>query len=980
VKRSVKNRNWNLSAALVLPYAWSFLVFILLVSCSEQANTPLRAQQTFSAAVAGDLAGITERVSIHTDLSQANNNSISSDISADGRFIVFDSIANNLVPEDNNAVWDIFLRDRLTGTTTRLSQGMSAEANGNSYFPAISDNGRFVVFSSDANNLVPDDTNETADVFLFDLLQQQLTRISVSSTGVEADGKNTVPMISATGDFIVYQSVATNLIDGQSLSGIEQVYLYHRSSGETQLISASNGIPGNGSSTHASINAAGTLVVFDSASDNLLSGDSNGVEDIYMKNLQTGTLVRISDPVAGQANGGSTTPSLSADGSVVLFQSNATNLVDGDTNGFRDVFAYPIDTQQLERVSVSSSGAQAANYTLGRPDVSADGRYVVFYTAAALETGKNPLTWDIFLRDRINASTSLVSMNDQSIAGDFSSFEPAISAGGNYVVFGSEAENLVSDDNNGVWDIFLRIMIDANQLPVAAAGADRSVYVGETVQLDGSTSSDPDNTGPLQFQWTLDSVPTGSSAALLDASTATPTFLADVSGEYIISLNVSDGLDQSGDQVIITANENLPPNAVISANVISGSSPLTVVFSAQGSSDPEGSRLSYSWDFSDPANGSNSADQAQVSHTFTRPGTYTVSVAVTDALGNRDTASVTVQVEAAAFAPGADVTTGAAPLTVQFFANSPYPPRDSIHYLWDFGDGGTSTEMDPVHTYEFEGTYEARVTISDGRNSITGSITITVTSARQQITLQTGFLRVESDSGKIKWVAQFSLENPLAADSVVQVHVDGILIFSQPLASFQSVSETVYVYKDGSTRLQLDLNTGNLRLRRSNLDLGLFDPGNGVEITVDFGRQWGSELISVREISLCSPCREERKDDSDDHNDSSNSSTQYTEVQSFTGSKKSKSCACSNREHRHDKKKKGESDHDDSAHETDEEIDNKHRYENCERVWQYRLMRTHADDNEDSNRHDEDHDRDSDRDHKRSDSERALSEKDGGLG
>jgi Tol biopolymer transport system component len=212
------------------------------------------------------------------------------------------------------------------------------------------------------------------------------------------------------------------------------------------------GVQANGESSRPALSADGRFVAFDSEADNLVSGDTNGTTDIFVRDRKTGTTTRVSlGPHGAQANGGSGDSSLSADGRYVAFDSGASNLVPGDTNEVHDVFVRDRKTGKTARVSVGPRGAQANNVSFD-PSISADGRFVVFYSNASnLVPGDTNDTWDVFVHDRKTGRTTRASLFGQSTI----TFRPAISADGRYVAFSSEAGNLVPGDTNGVRDVFV---------------------------------------------------------------------------------------------------------------------------------------------------------------------------------------------------------------------------------------------------------------------------------------------------------------------------------------------------------------------------------------------------------------------------------------------------------------------------------------------------------------------------------------------
>ncbi|MDO8706573.1 MAG: hypothetical protein Q7J84_16675 [Sulfuricaulis sp.] len=348
-------------------------------------------------------AGTTTRVSVDSAGNQANNSSIDPAISADGRFVAFGSAAANLVPGDTNGLPDIFVHDRLTGETTRVSVDSAGnQANGSSDNPAISADGRLVAFRSSAKNLVPDDTNNTGDIFVHDRLTGQTTRVSVDSAGNQADRDSYNPEISADGRFVAFFSYATSLVPNDTNS-TRDIFVHDRLTGQTTRVSVdSAGNQANGDSSIPAISADGRFVTFGSAAANLVPGDTNvSSYDLFVHDRLTGETTRVSvDSAGNQTEGYSYDPSISADGRLVAFRSSANNLVPGDTNGGDDIFVHDRLTGETTRVSVDSSGGQV-NLSSDTPSLSADGRFVAFRSFANnLVLGDTNGSYDIFVHDR----------------------------------------------------------------------------------------------------------------------------------------------------------------------------------------------------------------------------------------------------------------------------------------------------------------------------------------------------------------------------------------------------------------------------------------------------------------------------------------------------------------------------------------------------------------------------------------------------
>jgi archaellum component FlaF (FlaF/FlaG flagellin family) len=425
----------------------------------------------FHSAGATSLA-VTERVSISTDGQQGNDISGRFEgpaISADGLVVAFDSIANTLVPGDTNGDADVFVRDRTTDTTERVSVGSNgAQANDVSTRPGLDGTGRLVVFDSSASNLVRGDTNGLMDVFLHDRTTDRTDRISVSSKEVEGAGSSHSPSISANGRFVSFVSTASNLVRNDT-NNAEDIFVRNLVAGTTERVSvSSDGVEGNSSTTASSVSANGRWVAFSSFASNLVPGDTNGQFDVFIHDRQTGQteLVSVSSDEA-QGDFASTTPTVSGNGRLVAFYSDATNLVPGDTNDRRDVFVRDRASGTTERVSVSSDEQQAdgnsqdpavRGFTASGPDITRDGRYVAFFSSATNlvphDTNTCPPVFedpgrcpDVFVRDRVAGTTVRVSLATDGSQAIERSSDPVISDSGLIVAFWSAA-NLVPEDTN----------------------------------------------------------------------------------------------------------------------------------------------------------------------------------------------------------------------------------------------------------------------------------------------------------------------------------------------------------------------------------------------------------------------------------------------------------------------------------------------------------------------------------------------------
>ena len=403
-------------------------------------------------------APTTSRASLGPSGAQANRAAASAALSGTGRFVVFHSSASNLVARDRNGRVDVFLRDRETRTTRRLSVSpRGGGGNGHSTSPAISEDGRFVAFDSSASNLVARDGNRKVDVFVRDRQTGTTRRVSVTSSGAGANGPSFDPSISADGRIVGFDSGASNLVR-RDRNDAWDVFVRDRQAGTTRRVSVSSaGVAGNRDSWSAVVSPDGRHVAFASLAFNLVGGDTNRQADVFVRDRQTGTTTRVSVRSNGrQANGGSAFPAISANGRFVAFRSVATNLVAGDTNGHADVFVHDRETGRTRRISVARDGSQA-NGPSDAPALSADGNLVAFESSATnLIPSDTNAYRDVFVRDRAAGRTRRVSISTSYVAGNGLSERATLSGDGRVVAFTSYATNLVRRDTNRRADVFVR--------------------------------------------------------------------------------------------------------------------------------------------------------------------------------------------------------------------------------------------------------------------------------------------------------------------------------------------------------------------------------------------------------------------------------------------------------------------------------------------------------------------------------------------
>ncbi len=344
----------------------------------------------------------TELVSVSSAGDKGNAASGEVAISSDGQIVAFSSMASNLVAEDTNGVSDVFVRDRAAGTTERVSVGhQGRQLSGTSGAAVqISGDGRFVLFESRDTSLVEGDTNGLPDWFVFDRVEREVERVSVSSSGEQANAAASMASISDDGRFVVFSSLATNLAEGDH-NQKSDVFLHDRKTAETRHISLTHdGASANGRSYAAHISGDGRFVGFCSEATNLLPDNPSLGSNLYVRDLEEGTLELVSVAFdGGVANGASGGIRLSRDGRRVAFDSYASNLVPNDTNHAPDAFVFDRRTKRTVIVSVSNDGAYGANFS-NNVAFSGNGQAVAFLSLSEnLVSSDQNLMADVFIRD-----------------------------------------------------------------------------------------------------------------------------------------------------------------------------------------------------------------------------------------------------------------------------------------------------------------------------------------------------------------------------------------------------------------------------------------------------------------------------------------------------------------------------------------------------------------------------------------------------
>ena len=401
----------------------------------------------------------------------ANDYADDASISADGRYVAFDSQADNLSTADDNSVPNVFVRDTQTNTTTLVSRksatGGGAGSTTESGQPAISADGRYVAFYAEGNNLDAAANNTYRNIFVRDTQTNTTTLVSRQTAGTGANDDSRHPAISADGRYVGFDSEADNLSTADNDTDVN-VFVRDTQANTTTLISrqsATDGLSGgDASSDGAKVSSDGRYVSFQSDADNLSTEDDNSYTNVFVRDTQTNTTTLVSRQSAtdgaAAANNDSGNAQISSDGRSVAFNSKASNLSADSGGASNDVYVRDTQANTTTLVSRQSAadGGAAANTGGQDATISASGRYVTFDSSATnLSSLDGDAFGDTFVRDTQANTTTLVSRQSAADGGagaNGESYYGAVSADGRYVAFTSQAANLGANGTDG--EIFLR--------------------------------------------------------------------------------------------------------------------------------------------------------------------------------------------------------------------------------------------------------------------------------------------------------------------------------------------------------------------------------------------------------------------------------------------------------------------------------------------------------------------------------------------
>jgi hypothetical protein len=397
-------------------------------------------------------------LSIHPRKGKGNAESEYPSLSANGRFIAFSSHATNLHAADRDDIADIFVADRVTGKVRLVSiTADGTKGNWDSYSPGISDDGTKVVFTSYSDNIHPDDLDTYTDVYVKDLRTGELRLVSTTSSEEKSNNACYNSVISGDGTAVAFHTLATNL-DARDTDGFEDVYVKDLLTGDLTLATAgTSGNKGNFFSLYPSISQDGSRVTFYTLSNNWDPRDTDFAYDVYVKDVLTGEMILASTSDAGvKSNTNCFDPQISGDGTVVVFDSNATNLDAGDTDSLSDVYWKDLETGEMRLVSAAASGVKGNSYSYGSA-VSGDGTMVTFLSwSQNLDPADPDDRVDAFRKNVATGAISLATSSDTGVKGNAETLGATVSANGAFVGFYTQATNLDPKDGDFTPDVYVK--------------------------------------------------------------------------------------------------------------------------------------------------------------------------------------------------------------------------------------------------------------------------------------------------------------------------------------------------------------------------------------------------------------------------------------------------------------------------------------------------------------------------------------------
>lgn len=615
--------------------------------------------------------GSAVRASTGADGREGDNAALNARFAPDGASIAFESLAANLIEGDSNGTTDIFIKSlgeggAITRVSTNATGGQAIGASANARFDPA---GTRIVFDSVAPDLVAaGDVNGRRDVFVKELATGALTLVSANAAGVQGNLDSFQGVFSPDGAQVAFESLASNLV-GLDTNATRDLFVKTLATGELRRVSVdAAGGQANGQSGGAAFSPDGRYLVFESNATNLVPGDTNAAYDLFLKDLRTGAITRVSTTASGaQANDHSFRASFTADGGALVFESLASNLVAGDTNASRDIFLKELATGVVVRLSTAADGSQGNGTSQGA--TIAGGRVAFESTATNLVPGDTNARRDVFVRDLSTGAIERV-LGPGGVEPDGDTLAASLSADGNRLVFHSFATNLAAD-TNGQRDVFVADL--ARTTTAAAVDEDTAAATGHlffegpspAAAYGVSVRAEGDAVGSLEAALTADArgdiVWTYRGGDTIDrlrgGEIMTSRFVVTVAGvsgsaEQAVTITVTGANDApvaTDDALVIvtlgTLGDLAPRLLANDRDVDAGEAPTIV------SVDPSGTVGSVSFD---AATGALSYAATSPSQRALAPGESLVDrfhYTVRDAGGATATASVTVTVEGANTAP-----------------------------------------------------------------------------------------------------------------------------------------------------------------------------------------------------------------------------------------------------------------------------------------------------------------------------------------
>ncbi len=607
--------------------------------------------------------------------------------------------------------------------------GDGSPSNGRDTDPAISADGNTIAYKSGSTNLVPYDYNGAEDIFVRDRITGITSLVSVHTDGSPSNDDSRAPAISADGNTIAYYSLATNLVADDTNDRLD-VFAYDRSTGVTRRVSvASDGSEGNDHSTAPSVSGDGSIIVFESAATNLVAGDTNNRSDIFAHDLATGTTTRVSVASDGsQIDLHSTNPAVSADGRVVTYQSG-------------DVFVYDRNTGIRTRTSIATDGGPA-NEGAWNPVISGDGSTIAYSSMSTnLVPGDTNNDSDIFVYSRIDGTTTRISVGFDGAEANDDSLSPAISSDGKTIAYSSDATNLVSGAVGPYIDIFVTEIGNSPDASGFTATIAEDTPVG--TELGTVTASDPDD-DPVSYEITA-----GNDAGVFAIGSSGTVTLAgaldyETTSHYELTVTVSDGgLSDTATVTIDVTDVNERPNISGLTTTVAEDAPPGTVLGSVAASDPEDDGLTFAISNGND-NGLFAVDGGGVvtvegALDFETTSSYDLDVEVSDG-ELADTATVTVAVTDVNEAPVAigfatSVPEDTASGTELGTVTASDPDDDPLSFTITAGNdaglfsiNGTGVVgLVAAIDYQTAAEHVLEVTVSDGELSATATVTINVT-------------------------------------------------------------------------------------------------------------------------------------------------------------------------------------------------------------------------------------------------------------